>query len=156
MDFGSGVAEELLPPQGGEIGPIEAEAGTVFNVEVEQDIDRGQGSSFRRWAFITGELLDENRNYLMAFGGETWHEAGYDGGSWREQDDEFYTKLTVPREGTYYLRFQSEANVPTHELGRMEVEVHQNLGSSLPHHVAAIVALFGGLALLFFSATSDT
>jgi hypothetical protein len=144
MEVNTGVdIEQNLPPSGGDVGPFTVDGGTVVEVEVEQRIDRGR-RYFKRWAFITAELLDENRNYLTGFGGEVWHEAGYDDGYWREQETEYQTKITIPRDGTYYLRFKTESDVSTSELSPIEVEVRGNLGSSLPHHLAALFAFVVG------------
>lgn len=149
MDLGVGGVniEEQVSATGGTIGPIEIEdAGTVLEVDLHQDIERGRGT-FRRWSFVTVELLDADRNYLMGFGGEMWHEAGYDDGYWREAKDESSTKVTVPEAGTHYLRFKTESDVPTAELSAITVDVEEQLGSSLPFHVTAILAFIAGAVL---------
>ena len=150
MDVGLGgiSIEEQLPPTGGTIGPIEVDGGgTVLEVDVGQLINRGSGRTFRRWSFITVELLDAQQNYLMGFGGEMWHEAGYDDGYWREAKEEYSTKVTIPQSGTHYLRFNTESDVSTAELSRISVDIEEQLGSSLPFHVAAIIAFIAGGAL---------
>ena len=144
MDTTSGVdIEQQMAPSGGEVGPFTVDAGTVLEVEVEQRIDRARGT-FRRWSFVTAELLDENKNYLTGFGGEMWHEVGYDDGYWREQKTEYVNKITVPTDGTYYMRLKTQSDVSMRELSPIEVEIRGTLGSSLPHHVAALFAFVVG------------
>jgi len=155
MDMGLGGVsiDENLPASGGTIGPLEVKTdGAVLEVDVHQDIDRA-GGTFQRWSFITAELLDAQQNYLMGFGGEMWHEAGYDDGYWREAKEEYSTKMTLPEAGTYYLRFNTETDVSTAELSRIRVDIDQQLGSSLPFHVTAIIAFIVGGVLWWKSHT---
>lgn len=156
MDIGLGgiSIEEHLPPDGGTIGPVEVDAGgTVLEVDVRQLINRGSGRTFQRWSFITVELLDAQQNYLMGFGGEMWHEAGYDEGYWREAKEEYSTKVTIPQAGPHYLRFNTESDVSTAELSRIRVDIEEQLGSSLPFHVTAILAFIAGGILWWKSHT---
>lgn len=153
METGRGPSlQEQLPAQGGTVGPFAVEAGgTVLEIDVAQQIDQARSSTFRRWSFVTGELLDEEQQYLTGFGGEFWHEAGYDGGYWREEEATYETKLTVPEAGRYYLRFQSESDVPAGELSPIRVRAAGQLGSSLPHRVAAFLAFVVGGGLWWFA-----
>ena len=155
MDVNTGIdVDERLSATGGEVGPFTVDEQTVLDVEVEQRIERGR-RTFRRWSFVTAELLDANKNYLTGFGGEMWHEAGYDDGEyWRESKNEYANKITIPEAGTYYLRFKTESDVPHHELSPIEVEVRGTLGSSLPHHIAAILAFVLGGVLWWKANTS--
>ena len=145
--------EEQLPANGGTLGPIEVkEAGTVMEVTVQQRIQQGSGRRFKRWSFVTGELLGADKQYLTGFGGEFWREAGYDDGYWEEQDATYTTKLTVPEAGRYFLRFKTESDVAASELSDIQVSVESAVGSSLPHHVAALLAFVVGGVLWVSSA----
>jgi hypothetical protein len=148
--------EEQLPANGGTLGPIEVkEAGTVLEVHVEQRIQQGAGRSFKRWSFVTSELLGADKQYLTGFGGGFWHEAGYDEGYWREQDASYQNKITVPEAGRYYLRFKTESDVTPSELSDIQVSVESNVGSSLPHHVAALLAFVVGGGLWISSVQKE-
>lgn len=148
MDVNAGLeVEETLPASGGTVGPVQVEeANAVLHFTVEQNIDRGSGT-FKRWSFITAEVLNADKEYLTGFGEELWHEAGYDDGYWRENKHSFNAKMTLPEAGTYYFRFKPESDVGAGELSQISVDIEEDLGSSLPHHVAGILGLLlgGGL-----------
>ncbi len=150
VSVGTVDVEEMLPAEGGVVGPITIDdAGTVLSVNVQQRIDDA-GGTFARWSFIMVSLLSEDQRYLTGFGGELWHEAGYDDGYWEQAKTQFDTKLTIPRAGTYFFRFETESDVPPSELSRIAVGIESNLGSSLPFHVAGILGLLlgGGMWLM--------
>lgn len=148
--------EKELAAEGGMVGPIQVEeAGRNAYVEVYQNIHEGAGSRFERWSHVTVELLDEKKQYLSSFGGGFWHEAGYDGGShWQEDDDEFETKLAFPSAGTYYLQLKTEANVDFSELSPVSLELTGTAwwGNPLPFQVAGYVTLFLGLIMALIPA----
>lgn len=148
MDMNTGLeVDETLPASGGTVGPVQVEdAGTVLHFTVRQTIDQG-GGTFKRWSFITTEVLDEDKQYLTGFGGELWHEAGYDDGYWRENKHSFDAKMTLPDAGTYYFRFKQESDVQPSELSQIKVEMAEDLGSSLPHYTASILGLILGALL---------
>jgi len=148
MDMGSGLeVNETLPATGGTLGPVQVEEpNTVLDVTIRQTIDRTSGA-FKRWSFITAEILNDKKQYLTGFGGELWHEAGYDVGYWRENKRSFNAKVTLPDAGTYYFRFKQESDVQPSKLSQMKVEASGDLGSSLPHYVAGILALILGAVL---------
>lgn len=145
MDMEAGLdVEETVPASGGTIGPVQVDdTNAVLHLSVEQSIAQGRGS-FARWSFITVALLDQDKEYLTGFGGELWHEAGYNGDYWREQKRSFETKMTIPEAGKYYFRLTPESDVGGNELSQIAVDIEQDLGSALPHHVAGILGLLLG------------
>lgn len=149
MDVGAGAVgvEETLPAEGGVVGPVTIDdAGTVLSVNVRQRID-DVGRTFARWSFITVSVLNENERYLTGFGGELWHEAGYDDGYWEDAKTRFATKLTIPEAGAYFFRFETQSDVAISELSDIHVNIESNLGSSLPFQVAGILGLLLGAGM---------
>ena len=105
------VANEEVPEDSlGILGPIEvSEQNVEVGVRVQQELEEGTGY-FERWNFITVALLDENKNYLLSFGGDVWNYAGRDGGEdWQEEDTQYETTLEFPSPGTYYIRIRCES-----------------------------------------------
>ena len=102
-----------LDPEGGIIGPITtSKKNTVYEIYVEQNLAQDS-----QWSFVSGELLDENKNYLFGFGEEFWKESGYDSeGYWSDKVTNYDMDITIPEKGSYYLKFNSEiaqgVNVP--------------------------------------------
>jgi hypothetical protein len=145
---------EQVPPGGGVVGPIEIPENDMrIGVEVEQEIDQASSRTFQRWSFVTVELLDANKEYLSSFGGEFWHEAGYDDGRWREDDETYEAALRVPSAGTYYMRFETEASVPPAELSPIRVQIREQArwGAPAPFQIAGYMAIFFGLTLFIVS-----
>ncbi len=139
----------------GILGPIEVrDADMRVGVRVEQEIDDGTGSYFSRWNFITVELLDENRDYLLSFGGDVWNYAGYDDGEdWQEEDTKYETALEFPSPGTYYIRVRAESSsgLGASDLEPISVELYERAswGNPVPLRWAAYLAfLLGGICLV--------
>lgn len=60
-------------------------------------------------SYLTGEVLDEDKETLYEFGKDMWHESGYDSeGYWSESDRKMSTYLTFKEKGTYYIQFSSD------------------------------------------------
>ncbi len=125
-----------LPPEGGLIGPITYnQDNTIIQIDVNQNI-----AYDRDWAFITGELLDQNQKYLFGFGDEFWKESGYDSeGAWSERVTSFDTKVTIPKKGTYYFRISNEKSqrVTTPII----VTISQKIASGLAFMVAGVLSM---------------
>lgn len=138
-------------PMGGTVGPVEVDTGGIrVEATVRQSIEEGERSTFKRWSFVTVELLDENKEYLAGFGGEFWHEAGYDEGRWQEDDKLYSAMLQIPSSGTYYLDITTETNVDSTELSPIQVTLSERQWwwNPVPFRNAALFGTFFGLLLL--------
>lgn len=144
------VLQQTLPATGGSVGPFEVKsAGTVLEVVVVQSLTLPPGSNTATrgvWSFVSGEVTDDDDEYLFGFGGELWKESGYDGSYWTEEDRDYAIKLTMPEAGQFFLEFSSEAPFGA-TVGPMRVTVHQLRGSAIPHFVLGIALVLLGLML---------
>jgi len=129
-----------LPSQGGIVGPIQVKKDrTVYLVEVLQQVSNGD------WSSVTGNVLDQNKNYLFGFGEEFWKESGRDSeGPWTESKNKYKMKVTLQK-GTYYFEFESERS--RNVSGNIKIVVNRRIGSSLPFLIAGILALIIGVVL---------
>ena len=95
---------DTLPSGGGTLGPIHVEGDRgIYKIHVSQRIINDND-----WSYVTGEVLDENKNYLFGFGQEFWKASGYDSeGHWTERKTDYATKVTLQK-GTYFLNFEFE------------------------------------------------
>ncbi len=121
-------------------GPIDVKKDdTSFRVEVTANLP------LQSWAFVEGQVLDANQQYLFSFGKEFWHEQGRDSdGAWREQDTKYSINITLPKKGRYYLKFVSDSNKNPNQV---TVTLHQKRGSSLPHIIFGVITLLIGIVL---------
>jgi len=61
--------------------------------------------------YISGEVLDEDKDTVYEFGKDLWHEEGDDSdGHWSEDDRKMTADLTFSEKGTYYLQFGSDTD----------------------------------------------
>ncbi|MDL2260176.1 hypothetical protein LJB99_04815 [Deltaproteobacteria bacterium OttesenSCG-928-K17] len=117
----------------------------VYSVEIKL-----AGLPDNSWAYVEGELLDENQNYLFSFGRELWRESGVDGGeAWSESALRHEVKFTIPKPGRYYINLTLDQSGAFNEArpSVVELKISRRLGSSLPHLVFGIICL--GFGLLF-------
>lgn len=150
------VKETISTP--GSVGPITTtKRNTVFQINVKAHV------STNSWAFVSGEVLDSQKNYLFSFGQELWKERGvdYNGESWSESDVKYDIKVTLPKPGTYYIKFVSESGSSGYKPGTVDgpsiktgVVITKKRGSSLPHMWVGILALI--LAIVFNEIKSQT
>lgn len=141
VNFSRGKSiSKSLPLQGGIVGPIQVKKDrTVYLVEVSQHVSYGQ------WSSVTGNVLDQDKNYLFGFGEEFWAESGRDSeGPWAESKNNYKMKMTLQK-GTYYFKFESERS--RYVSGNITILVHQKRGSPLPFLIAGILALISGVVL---------
>ena len=137
------IGRVQLPPEGGMVGPITVTKDrTVYQISVSQDIRQDNS-----WSFVTGEVLDKNKEYLFSFGKEFWKESGYDSdGRWSEKETKYDMKVTLEK-GTYYLNFESQKSREGGAQNSIWVIVKQKGGSALPFFVSGIIALIIGVIL---------
>lgn len=133
----SPALKTALSKNGGLVGPVKIpKDNTVCIIKSYQDVGINQSS------FVTGNVLNENKEYLFGFGKDVWNEEGYDDeGYWHETENNYETKVTFPVKGKYYFEFESEATDPN-QISDMYVEIAQKQASSL------IFQWFGWLSLI--------
>ena len=56
------------------------------------------------WNNVEVEVLDSGQRSITAFGGEFFHESGYD---WTESERTRSVKVVLPKPGNYYLKFNA-------------------------------------------------
>lgn len=99
------------------------------------------------WAFLEGQVLDADKEYLFSFGDELSYYAGRDSeGPWTELKDSYATKLTIPKAGSYYLKFIDETSRRGDSV-YASVTVSKLRGSSLPYTLAGVVAFIIAVVL---------
>lgn len=139
FNLGIGAGEEIrqsLPSEGGDVGPISiSKKYAVYNIEVRKNIRRDG-----EWSFVSGDVLDSNKEYLFGFGSELWKESGYDSdGAWYEEKTDYDLKVTFPKPGNYFLRFKTESNSRDH--GGVLITLSPKIGSSLAHFILGVISL---------------
>ena len=152
MNINSGsTIKKSVPPTGGELGPIRVKKDySVYKIKVTQDL-----GSYGTWSFVNGDVLDENKNYLFSFGKELWKETGRDSdGTWSAKKTSFSLKVTLPKKGTYYLKFNTESN--TSENDWVQVAVSPKQGSSLAHFILGVLGLIIGVGLWVLTNLEDS
>lgn len=134
-------ADKRVPTQNYElIGTFKVtRANQVFRIEVSADVQ------VNRWSFVEAELLDAEKDYILSFGQELWHEVGADSdGTWEEADEIYEMKLTIPQPGVYYLNIKAQGPVGANFI---KVAIGRSHGSSIPHLIFGILTLLAGLVI---------
>ncbi len=129
-----------VPKTGMTLGPyVVPDNNAVYYFEFEQMM------KVNNWSYLTIEILDQNKEFLYAFGDEFWNESGYDGGKWHESDTKYETKFTIHKKGTYYFDLITEAS-NMDDMQKIKMKLSQVRGSSLGFYWLSIISL--GLAIL--------
>ena len=134
----SKVAEKTYNLQENSIvGPIKVtDKSQVYKVKAHFS---GDNSS----SYISGEVLDENKDTLYEFGKDLWHESGYDSeGYWSESDRNMTADLAFSEKGTYYLQFNTEEN----SMKNITITIRLQKGSYVAHLQTGVMSM---LLLLF-------
>ncbi len=127
-------AEEVLIPL------TVARNKTTYEIEI-----KAHNMPTNSWTIASGELLDSNKEYLFSFSQEMWIETGRDSeGPWKETEDDYSMKITIPKAGKYYLSFDIEGK---HKSPQINVKVTRQLGSTIPHFWLGIFLIIIGLIL---------
>ncbi len=127
-----------------EMGPIVVkQRNTSYAITVKADL------SAQSWAYISGEVLDEKKEYLFSFAKELSYYSGRDSeGAWKELNDDYTMDVTFPKKGTYYLKFSIESDrIPRN----VKIKVAQKVGSSMPHMWYGIILIFLGIVMMMIS-----
>lgn len=96
-------------------------------------------------SYLSGEVLDENKDTLYEFGKDLWHESGYDSdGYWAESDRKMTAYLTFKDKGTYYIQFNTDEK----NMYNISVTIQLVRNSYVAHSKAGTLALM--LAMIVF------
>lgn len=89
--------------------------------------------------YLSGEVLDKDKDTLYEFGKDLWHESGYDSdGYWSESERKMTAYLTFKEKGTYYIQFNTEEK----NMRNIDITIQLVKGSYVAH------SQFGSLFLL--------
>lgn len=94
-------------------------------------------------SYISGEVLDQDKDTVYEFGKDLWHESGYDSeGYWSESERRMVADLTFSEKGTYYIKFNTEEN----SMKFLTITVQLKKGSYVAHlEVGAMFLIFAAL-----------
>ena len=121
-------------------GPIKIDKKPkIYKVKAHFD---GMESS----SYISGEVLDEEKDTLYEFGKDLWHETGYDDGYYDESDRDMVAYLTFSEKGTYYIQFNTEEKA----MSNFSITLEQMKGSYVAHLQAGALVLIFVLILFYF------
>ncbi len=96
-------------------------------------------------SYLSGEVLDENKDTLYEFGKDLWHESGYDSdGYWSESDRKMTAYMTFKDKGTYYIQFNTDEK----NMYNISVTMQLVRNSYVAHSKAGTLALM--LAMIVF------
>lgn len=96
-------------------------------------------------SYISGEVLNEDKDTLYEFGKDLWHESGYDSdGYWSEADRKMTAYLTFKEKGTYYIQFNTDEK----NIHNISVTFRLVRNSYVPHSQAGTLVLL--LAAIIF------
>lgn len=103
----------------------------------------------RRWAFIEGVVLKDKKTRITSFGGEYFHESGYDAdGPWSESEVERDVRVVLPSAGRYWIQFVAQGGRSgigkSERLGKdtkVELKVELKRGGSTILNVLGLVLL---------------
>lgn len=132
------------------VGPVVTTTpNTILYVSVE---NRSLSES---WAYVEAELVDRRGRWAGGFGGNQYHESGYDSdGYWSESESTVDLTLVVPDPGEYWLRFKVEggkansnraSNIASQT--QLSVTVDYKLGGAGIFFVIGLIVLVMGVIL---------
>lgn len=142
------MTNQVVPASGGIVGPFTIEDnGTVLEIEIDQRLP------LQTWSFVSVALLDENKQWLIGFGDEFWHESGYDGGYWEQSVNQYEANLTIPDDGRYYLKIKPQTDMRPAVATKHDIYVSMTTRgfSTIPHFAAGIIAIIISLILNFMT-----
>lgn len=109
------------------------------------------------WSYIEGEVLNAEKKTVMSFGGDYYHESGYDGGRWTERQKEQTVIARFPKPGDYYLKFKVETGAKYSKKGvdvtdqtSISVRTIRHIGGSGMLDYIAILLIVVAFGLLLF------
>lgn len=139
------------------IGPITVnEEGKIYSV-TSQLITGSQWD----WSFISGELLDSNKNSLFSFAMELYPQRGENSSSGTvdglkyKTGKSFTTDFTIKNKGQYYLKFIQDAKPSGITAPKLSINIKTQQYSPVPHRKFAIILIIIGFILRFLPSNSN-
>lgn len=109
------------------------------------------------WSYIEGEVLTADKKTVMSFGGDYYHESGYDGGRWTERQKEQTVVARFPKPGQYFLKFKVESGAKYSKKGiditsqtTIYVRTIRHIGGSGMLDYVAILLIIAAFGLMYF------
>lgn len=129
--------------EGSIYGPIKVKKGQCKICTIKATFN-GDNSS----TYLSGEVLDEDKDTLYEFGKDFWHESGYDSeGYWSESERNMKADLTFSEEGTYYIQFNTEEN----SMYNIGITIQVKKGTGIPHLMMGTIVLILLLFIFYFN-----
>jgi len=114
-------------------------------------------SARESWSYVEGEVLSADKKTVMAFGGDYYHETGYDGGRWTERQKDQTVVARFPKPGQYYLKFKVESGAKYSKKGidvtsqtTLTVRTIRHIGGSGMLDYVAILLMLVAFVLMYF------
>ena len=106
--------------------------------------------------YLSGEVLDEDKETLFEFGKEFWHEDGYDSeGYYSEGDYNSDIDLTFDKAGKYYIQFHSNNVLKTEKMPHdVSIKIELKKGSALPYLYFGILGVIIAIFVFFSNASN--
>ena len=109
------------------------------------------------WSYVEGEVLSADKKTVMSFGGNYYHESGYEGSRWTERQKEQTVVARFPKPGQYYLKFKVESGAKYSKKGidvtretTIAVRTIRHLGGSGMLDYVAILLILVAFGLMYF------
>lgn len=145
---------DTLSHQGGMVGPfsVTTDSSTcLINVKRLRDLPAGS------WDALDLEIIDEQQNTVVAFGGELWFEKGVEEGErWQEKVYDIELKYYCDEPGNYYLKLSAVASEPIEHAKMYHIQFKQlraNADFMLRFFILLIILLIVNFVLFMRSSS---
>ncbi len=130
------------------VGPIETTStNSLFKIKASQKI-----YSYGNWCYLSGEVLDKNKEYLFGFGKELYRETGRDSdGTWYENITSYSTVVNLKKPGTYYFKLYNESESNPRKVGNITYSISMQEASNVPYVILSIFSIIAGVILLIMA-----
>ncbi len=130
------------------VGPIETTTtNSLFKIKASQKI-----YNYGNWCYLSGEVLDKNKEYLFGFGKELYRETGRDSdGTWYENKTSYSTVINLKKPGTYYIKLYNESESNPRQVGNITYSISAQKASNVPYVMLSIFSIIAGVILLIMA-----
>lgn len=147
--FDRQTLEAVFLDEEAKVGPLVIEEPmSVVEVNVNKPF-----SKYGVWSAISGDVFDENNQFLFSFQKELWQEEGTDSeGHWSETVSNINFKVTFREPGNYWVYLEQEGSPEA--VKDMTVTLMHKAGSALPHMILGCILL--GILFVTWSITNTS